>query len=71
MKENDVKNLVALARNMDFDIHDFALINGIECIAKKTWDGDYIYWPIEREGSGFERIFKGFSRNMPLPEEAK
>lgn len=41
-------------------ICDVALHNGIEMIASKMNDSDYLWWrPIETEGSGFTRLFKG------------
>lgn len=54
--------LVKFARCMDFDVHGFAVFEGIECVRKKCNDGGYIWWPLEKEGSGFTQLFKGFSK---------
>jgi len=55
--------LLQFARNFDFDIHDLAVINGVECVAKKMNDSEsYIYWPLEKEGSGCYHLLKGFSK---------
>ena len=59
------KDLIMLARNMDFDIYDLCVINEVECVGKKINDSeDMIYWPLSREGSGFFRLFSGFSRML-------
>lgn len=56
------RELAQLARSMDFDVYGFAVIDGREYVQKKTQDGDFIWWPLETEGSGFTRLFKGFSK---------
>lgn len=53
--------LVRLAQSMGFHIHGLAIIKGREMVCKKTDKGEYFWWPIENEGSGFLKLFKGFS----------
>jgi hypothetical protein len=65
MSENIKKaDAIQFLLKMGFDgIIDLAVINGIECVGKK-WPQEpnqTIYWPIQREGSGFERLARGFS----------
>lgn len=50
-----------MANSLGFDIIDLAIIDGIECVGKYG-EGKIVYWPIEREGSGFTQLFKNFSR---------
>lgn len=60
MQEFD--ELTKFARSLDFDVYGFGVQLGYQVVLKKTLEGDYIWWPIEKEGSGFTRLFKGFSR---------
>jgi len=56
----DKESLLNFMNYLDFMIHDIALIDGKEFVAKK-WPGDdeVTWWPMEKEGSGFEQMFKG------------
>jgi hypothetical protein len=57
------ENMIQFARSLDFDIYDFAVVDTMECVAKKLNDDTgYVYWPIEIEGSGFNDLFRGFSK---------
>jgi hypothetical protein len=48
-------------------ICDVALTNGIEMVASKMTDSDDLWWrPIEVEGSGFVRLFKGSIKELYL-----
>jgi len=51
--------LLVLMRGLGFDIYDVACLYGKELVAKKCEDGYIIWWPMEREGSGFTQLFKG------------
>ena len=52
-------HLLNLMNALDFSIHDIAVINGREMVAKKCQNGRVVWWNMEVEGSGFERLFKG------------
>lgn len=61
--------LLIIMRGLDFAIHDIAYRNGHELVAKKCQDGSIIFWEMEREGSGFERLFKGAIKRACLESE--
>ncbi len=52
------KYLIDLMNSLDFLIADIDYINGCEMVAKKCQDGRLIWWSAEKEGSGFQRLFK-------------
>lgn len=52
-------HLLNLMNALDFSIEDIEVMNGREMVAKKCQDGRVIWWNMEVEGSGFERLFKG------------
>ena len=57
MTKNDLINMM---NALDFDIVDIAYRNGEELVAKRMNESDdLIWWSISKEGSGFERLFKG------------
>lgn len=56
------KELVENARNLGFDVYDFVVIDGVECVAKKHPNGEFFHWGIVMEGEKFESLFKGFSK---------
>lgn len=64
---NKTKLLIVM-RGLDFDIHDIAYINDQEMVAKKGQDGSVIWWEMEREGSGFTRLFKGAIKRACLKD---
>lgn len=53
--------LIKFMHSCGFDwIHDIGMINGQELVATKKNDGSGYWWrPIEVEGSGFTKLFKG------------
>jgi hypothetical protein len=51
-------------RFLGLDIYDIAYVNDQELVAKKCQDGSIIWWPMEKEGSGFERLFKGHIKRV-------
>jgi hypothetical protein len=61
------QDLVTFMNSMGFDIADIGCINGHEIVAKKCHDGELVWWPMEIEGSGFERLFKGHIRSVCKP----
>jgi hypothetical protein len=61
--------LLIVMRALDFDIYDIAYLNEQEWVAKKCQDGSIIWWEMEREGSGFERLFKGAIKRACLEAE--
>ena len=56
--------LLRMMNIMDFQIHDISYEGGYELVAKKAHDGTIVWWPMEFEGSGFERFFKGSIRRV-------
>lgn len=56
--------LLKMMNALDFQIHDISYESGYELVAKVAQDGTIIWWPIELEGSGFERLFKGSIRRI-------
>jgi hypothetical protein len=58
--------LLGMMKCLDFDIHDIGLVAGKEFVAKKCRDGRIVWWAMEVEGSGFERLFKGSIRQALL-----
>lgn len=55
----DKEELLKVMNHLDFEIADVSYENGFELVGKKRQDGEIIWWHMEREGSGFERLFKG------------
>ena len=66
------KNLLHCMHTFGFDwICDIAYINGQELVASKMNDCDELWWrPLEVEGSGFARLFKGSIRSLDGGEYA-
>lgn len=61
LKKISRKRAVKFANDLGFDVVDLAIVDGVECVGKRGTEG-VVYWPLEKEGSGFEQLFKGFSR---------
>lgn len=63
-------DLLHLMNCLDFNIADITYVNGIELVGKKMIDSEeIIYWPIEREGSGFTQLFKGSIKKVFIPDK--
>lgn len=58
--------LIRFMHSCGFDwICDIAYVNGHELVASKKIDSNELWWrPIEVEGSGFERLFKGSIKSV-------
>jgi len=56
--------------SLDFSIHDIAIdTDGNEYVAKKMIDSDdIIWWRMEKEGSGFRRLFSGAIREAIIKD---
>lgn len=54
-------NLIKFMHAAGFDwIVDVAIVQGREYVASKYYDSDELWWrPLEIEGAGFTRLFKG------------
>lgn len=61
---SDKYELIKFMHSCGFDwIYDITYINGSELVASKMNDSDKLWWrPLEVEGSGFTRLFKGSVR---------
>ena len=62
------KRLLKVMRRMDFDVYDIAYRNDQELVYKKGRNGYTIWWEMEREGSGFTRLFKGAIKRVCMFE---
>jgi len=65
-RPRDMKTqLIRFMNDAGFDIADISVcaMTGKELVGKRCTDGDMIYWPIEKEGSGFVDLFKGSIKN--------
>lgn len=70
-KRFDRVRLLMVMRGLDFDVYDVAYIDEREMIAKKTRDGNVIWWEMEKEGSGFTHLFKGAIKRVCLQDVGK
>ena len=66
MNESKKRELINFMNICGFDwICDVDYVNGSELVASKFKDSDELWWrPLEVEGSGFTRLFKGSVRRL-------